>query len=490
MSDEGRSGAPSHRTAKRGLAVVSRRPRRRSGLPTTKAGKTATVVPDSRAPGATSVDGEGAPSAASADRASGTAEDVSGSYAGESGGEATPYSGEEGSTPVTEISPFMESEQPFLQRHRGEAYVPPGWFKPRESGSSEEEFEEFEDVESSAEGSGSKGMSSTASPGTNFCVRAREMMPSPPGAPSPCDNFYGYVCFDLEHSRRDFLGVLRLQRKSDYHESVLAYRSAAPTGNATAMLAYAHQICAQFSHQQCSEPSTEKKKKKTRNREPRNLVTTAVTETSEDGRLTTEDLSDVDICATSTSVTSSIDDVMCGCACSLKISELTEQLDVVTARVRALESEVKKKAEEAGLIKCSLSKAERALEIAAQEGSQLEKRLSRKFSVECFQDSPDDMNFYTGLPDYKALMELFELPEENLPMIFSTKVHRAIQSDLADKSIRCIDDYLVFVDRRGINQKLVDVLVFREQGLAFACENPKNDKLQYLDLRLVFARIR
>ncbi|XP_037520921.2 uncharacterized protein LOC119397569 [Rhipicephalus sanguineus] len=85
---------------------------------------------------------------------------------------------------------------------------------------------------------------------TNFCVRAREMMPSPPGAPSPCDNFYGYVCFDLEHSRRDFLGVLRLQRKSDYHESVLAYRSAAPTGNATAMLAYAHQICAQFSHQQ------------------------------------------------------------------------------------------------------------------------------------------------------------------------------------------------------------------------------------------------
>lgn len=98
-------------------------------------------------------------------------------------------------------------------------------------------------------------------------------------------------------------------------------------------------------------------------------------------------MSDVDICSP-TSVTSSIDGVVCGCACSLKISDLTEQLDVMTARVRALESEVKKKAEEVELTKSSLYKAERALDIAAQERSQLEKRVSRKFSVECFRDSP------------------------------------------------------------------------------------------------------
>ncbi|KAH8034020.1 hypothetical protein HPB51_019085 [Rhipicephalus microplus] len=130
-------------------------------------------------------------------------------------------------------------------------------------------------------------------------------------------------------------------------------------------------------------------RKKPRNQEPRNLVTaTAATETSEDGRSTTEDV---------------------------KIPDLTEQLDVKTARIRALESEVKKKVEQVDLIKCSLYKAERALEIAAQERSQLEKCLSRKFSAECFQDSPDDMNVYRGFPDYLAVVELFEFldPGEN-----------------------------------------------------------------------------
>ncbi|KAH7983838.1 hypothetical protein HPB52_014680 [Rhipicephalus sanguineus] len=127
-------------------------------------------------------------------------------------------------------------------------------------------------------------------------------------------------------------------------------------------------------------------RKKPRNREPLNLVSATVP--SEGGRSTTADVSDVDICSP-TSVTSSIDGVMvCGCACSLKISDLTEQLDVMTARVRALESEVKKKAEEVELTNSSLYKAERALDIAAQERSQLEKCVSRKFSVECFRDSP------------------------------------------------------------------------------------------------------
>ncbi|KAH7956317.1 hypothetical protein HPB52_008138 [Rhipicephalus sanguineus] len=65
--------------------------------------------------------------------------------------------------------------------------------------------------------------------------------------------------------------------------------------------------------------------KKPRNREPLNLVSATVP--SEGGRSTTADVSDVDICSP-TSVTSSIDGVVCGCACSLKISDLTEQLDV------------------------------------------------------------------------------------------------------------------------------------------------------------------
>lgn len=85
---------------------------------------------------------------------------------------------------------------------------------------------------------------------TSFCVRAFELMKPPPGAPSPCDDFYGHVCFAFTRSRIDFLEALRLRRKTEYHESVLADRQAAATGNASDMLAYAHQVCAQFSHRQ------------------------------------------------------------------------------------------------------------------------------------------------------------------------------------------------------------------------------------------------
>ncbi|KAH6925000.1 hypothetical protein HPB50_027071 [Hyalomma asiaticum] len=75
-------------------------------------------------------------------------------------------------------------------------------------------------------------------------------MATSPGAPSPCDDFYGYVCLDFERSGAVFLDVLRLQRKTDYHESMLAVLETAPTGDPSHMLAYAHQICAQFSHRQ------------------------------------------------------------------------------------------------------------------------------------------------------------------------------------------------------------------------------------------------
>ncbi|KAL3184440.1 hypothetical protein MRX96_031732 [Rhipicephalus microplus] len=101
-------------------------------------------------------------------------------------------------------------------------------------------------------------------------------------------------------------------------------------------------------------------------------------EASEDGRSTTEDVSDVDICASSTSVTSSIDGRGVWMCVLTQDSRDDEQLDVMTARIRALESEVKKKAEEVELNKFSLYKAEGALEIAAQARSQLEKRLSQK----------------------------------------------------------------------------------------------------------------
>ncbi|KAK8774014.1 hypothetical protein V5799_011453 [Amblyomma americanum] len=196
----------------------------------------------------------------------------------------------------------QETPQPILQRHRGEAYVPPGWFKPRGSYSSEMEVESG--VASSGEGSGSKGaaVSSTASHSflrritgaegkhsarrrlalctaccvlgaclasvaalfllhtndsswdhsckTQFCARAQQLMTPARGAPSPCDNFYGHVCFEFERRGVSFLEALRLRRKTDYHEHLLSMSNAAATGDATRKLALAHQVCAQFSHRQ------------------------------------------------------------------------------------------------------------------------------------------------------------------------------------------------------------------------------------------------
>ncbi|XP_065300372.1 uncharacterized protein [Dermacentor albipictus] len=197
-----------------------------------------------------------------------------------------------------------ETAQPILQRRRGEAYVPPGWFKPRESRSSEEMLESGTATSSEASGSKSSATSRSASSWmrriaggegklsarhrcclcvaccalvvcvasaaalavaallrrgdsawdhgcrTSFCVRARELMQPPPGAPRPCDDFYSHVCYASAGSHMDFLEAFRLRRKTEYHESELADPLAAPTGDVSHKLAYAHQVCAQFSHRQ------------------------------------------------------------------------------------------------------------------------------------------------------------------------------------------------------------------------------------------------
>lgn len=65
--------------------------------------------------------------------------------------------------------------------------------------------------------------------------------------------------------------------------------------------------------------------------------------------------------------------------------------------------------------KTALYKVQHELEVAEMKNKQLERQQSRRFSVECFKDSPDDMSFYTGLPRYETFMGLYRFvdPGEN-----------------------------------------------------------------------------
>ncbi|KAG0413428.1 hypothetical protein HPB47_009423 [Ixodes persulcatus] len=51
-------------------------------------------------------------------------------------------------------------------------------------------------------------------------------------------------------------------------------------------------------------------------------------------------------------------------------------------------------------------KLTRHIELLEESNKKMEEKLSRKFSIECLKDSPKDVQFYTGLPDYDAYLDL------------------------------------------------------------------------------------
>ncbi|XP_077498752.1 uncharacterized protein LOC144109846 [Amblyomma americanum] len=76
--------------------------------------------------------------------------------------------------------------------------------------------------------------------------------------------------------------------------------------------------------------------------------------------------------------------------------------------------------------------------------------------------------------------------------IFLLYVDRDLEKNLSGlhlKTVRYVDDYLIFVERGRFPARMVDILkVFREcgSGLQFTFEAPVNDELQFLDVRLHF----
>ncbi|CAN7995935.1 unnamed protein product, partial [Ixodes pacificus] len=93
------------------------------------------------------------------------------------------------------------------------------------------------------------------------------------------------------------------------------------------------------------------------------------------------------------------------------LKEMRSELELALIKCRELDA----REIELSQTKQALYKAERKLELALEECRTLKTKASRKFSIECFKDSPEDVQFYTGLSSYAQFQSLwtFLAPGEN-----------------------------------------------------------------------------
>ncbi|KAM7306140.1 uncharacterized protein ISCGN_009881 [Ixodes scapularis] len=87
---------------------------------------------------------------------------------------------------------------------------------------------------------------------------------------------------------------------------------------------------------------------------------------------------------------------------------LQGQVAVQAARVSQLTSDLQEAREELAEARNEVQKLTRHIELLEESKKKMEEKLSRKFSIECFKDSPDDVLFYTGLPNYGAYLSLLK----------------------------------------------------------------------------------
>ncbi|KAM7297119.1 uncharacterized protein ISCGN_022272 [Ixodes scapularis] len=85
-----------------------------------------------------------------------------------------------------------------------------------------------------------------------------------------------------------------------------------------------------------------------------------------------------------------------------------EEVAEQAALVRRLTSDLEKSQEELSKAQREVLKLKRHIEILEEENKKLKQKVSRKFSIECFKDAPEDVQFYTGLPDYGTFMFLLK----------------------------------------------------------------------------------
>ncbi|KAL1421421.1 hypothetical protein MTO96_004114 [Rhipicephalus appendiculatus] len=87
------------------------------------------------------------------------------------------------------------------------------------------------------------------------------------------------------------------------------------------------------------------------------------------------------------------EEVKCASASAARVPELVMQLSLLQVRVKQLESDLEARTKEVQSAKDMLYKAQRECEIVGMENKKLDQQKSRRFSIECFKDSPEDLIF-------------------------------------------------------------------------------------------------
>ncbi|KAM7302738.1 uncharacterized protein ISCGN_018246 [Ixodes scapularis] len=91
---------------------------------------------------------------------------------------------------------------------------------------------------------------------------------------------------------------------------------------------------------------------------------------------------------------------------SVLVATLQGQVAKQAAHVSKLASDLQEVQKELAEAKNEVVKLTRHIELLEESNKKMEEKLSRKFSIECFKDSPKDVQFYTGLPNYDAYLDL------------------------------------------------------------------------------------
>ncbi|CAN7987258.1 unnamed protein product [Ixodes hexagonus] len=93
---------------------------------------------------------------------------------------------------------------------------------------------------------------------------------------------------------------------------------------------------------------------------------------------------------------------------SALVVELQARVAEQAAQVSQLTCNLQKAREELTEAKNEVLKLTRHMELLEDSNQKLQQKLSRRFSINCFKDRPDDVQFYTGLPNYDAYLSLLQ----------------------------------------------------------------------------------
>uniref|UniRef100_G3MQG1 THAP-type domain-containing protein n=1 Tax=Amblyomma maculatum TaxID=34609 RepID=G3MQG1_AMBMU len=148
------------------------------------------------------------------------------------------------------------------------------------------------------------------------------------------------------------------------------------------------------------------------------------------------------------------------------IKELELQLSSVKGELRSSKkkmlvlkcscSRLRNKKKELKLVKETLFRVSRELELAKERLQELEKKIGKQFSVQRFMHNDDDMRFYTGLPSYamfKTILEFLNPGDngENIRMWSAQQSQPAQQSTPSrmgrPKSLTVENEFFLFLVR-------------------------------------------